>query len=172
MKRALAHAKAVAERRRAGERVGLLVVSLHDWQGGLWFDGRPEVCRVVLPADLAVDDADWSVCLALDVVVCGSAPDAVFADAVRSVIRSGAVSCWGDFADGFSLLSLTPAGAVVAMDDPVPVSKLGAALRSYRSAALALRLGGYGSRVFDAARTAMFGPLLADLKSSLCGADQ
>lgn len=169
MKRALAYAKAVADRRRAGERVGLLVVALHDWQAGTWFD-RPEVCRVVLPDDVAVDAADWSICLALDVVVCGSAPDAVFFDAVRAVIAAGAVSVWGDFADGICPLGCTPAGSVVAMQPGVPAGKLGAAVRDWRASALALRVGGYGSRVFDAARDAMFGPLLSDMRGALHGA--
>jgi len=171
MRRPLAHGKAVAERRRAGERVGLLVVSLHDWQGGTWFDGRPEVSRVVLPADLAVNDADWSVCLALDVVVCGSAAEGMFYDAVRAVVAAGAVSCWGDFDAGICRLEVLPAGSVVAVSDPLPHAKLGATLRDYRTTALALHLGGYKSRAFDAVRTALFGGLLADLQNSLVGAE-
>ena len=167
MKRALAYAKAVAGRRRNGERVGLLVVSLHGWKDGLWFDGRPEVCRVMLPDDLAVADAEWSVCLALDVLVCGSASDEVFNEAVRAVVAAGAVSVWGEFADGVHRLSLIGDGKVVAEDGPVPVAKLGALLRAWRPAAMALCLGGYGSRVFDPAREALFGPLLAELRAAL-----
>jgi len=171
MRRPLAHGKALAERRRAGERVGLLVVSLHDWKAGTWFVGRQEVSRVVLPADLAVCDADWSVCLALDVVVCGSATDAVFYDAVRAVVAAGAVSCWGDFDSGICRLDVLPAGSAVAVSDPLPAAKLGAALRHYRTTALALRLGGYKSRAFDAVRAALFGGLLGELQNSLVGAE-
>ena len=168
MKRALAYAKAVAERRRNGERVGLLVVSLHGWKDGLWFDGRPDVCRVMLPNDLAVADADWSVCLALDVLVCGSASDEVFNDAVRAIVASGAVSVWGEYADGVHRLSLIGRGKVVAEDGPWPVQKLGAVLKAWRFAAMALRFGGYGSRVFDTAREALVGPFLAELQAGLC----
>lgn len=168
----LAFSRDVIARRKDGVRIGLLVVSLHDWKGGSWLDGRPEVCRVVLPADLAVLNADWSVCLALDVLICGSAPDDVFYDSVRSVIRAGAVSCWGEFSEGVALLSELPSGAVVAVNDPVPANRLGAALRSYRTGALALGVGGYRSRVFDPAWTAMFSPLIAEIQSAMTGVDQ
>lgn len=167
----MAYAKAVAERRRNGERVGLLVVAVHDWNAGKWFEASPEVCRVMLPADLAVDEADWSVCLALDVVLTGAANDEVFFSAVRSAIAAGAVSCWGEFADGVHRLAVIGRQTVVAVEGPFPINKLGAALRAFRSDALALRIGGYGSRVFDAVRTATFGPLLAELSTALSGAE-
>jgi len=166
----MGYAKAVAERRRAGERVGLLVVAVHDWSAGSWFEGRPEVCRVVLPDDLAVEAADWSVCLALDVVVCGSAGDAVFNAAVRAVLAAGAVSCWGEYSDGLHRLAAVGRRGVVAVDGPFPPAKLGAVLQAYRPTALALGIGGYGSRVFEATRAAMFGPLLAELHDSLAEA--
>lgn len=172
MKRAMAYAKAVAERRRNGERVGLLVVSLHGWKDGLWFDGRPDVCRVMLPADLAVADADWSVCLALDVLVCGSAGDEVFNDAVRAITAAGAVSVWGEFADGVHRLALIGRGKVVAVEGGWPVQKLGALLRDFRGLAMALRIGGYGSKVFDAARSAMFGQCLGELNAAVCESGQ
>ncbi len=172
MRRALAYAKAVADRRRAGERIGLLVVSVHGWDAGKWFEGSPEVCRVLLPADTAVESADWSVCLALDVLVCGDADDAVFCAVVRAILAAGAVSCWGEFSDGVHRVAVLGTGKVVAVEGPVPVHKLGAALRLFRPAALALRIGGYGSRAFDAVRAAMFGPLLAELNASLCEAGQ
>lgn len=66
--RSLAYAKQVEARIAAGDRIGLLIVSLHCWRSGDWFEGRDDVCRVVLPADLEVDRADWSIALARDVV--------------------------------------------------------------------------------------------------------
>lgn len=170
MRRSLAFAKKLAEHRRSGGRVGLLVISLHDWKAGQWFENSPEVFRVVLPDDLPVDAADWSVCLALDVLLCGSADDVAFSAAVRFVLAAGAVSVWGDYADGVHRLEALSTGSVVAVDGPYPVAKLGAVLRSFRSAALALRLGGYGSRVFDSVRDAMFGALLAELRGALAEA--
>ena len=167
MRRALAFAKRLADHRRAGGRVGLLVVSLHDWQAGLWFEGAPEVFRVVLPDDLSVDTADWSVCLALDVLICGSADDAVFNAVVRGALEAGAVSAWGDFNNGVHRLEVLSTGSVIAVDGPFPLAELGAALQLFRPAALALRIGGYGSRVFDAVRSAMFGALLAELQGAL-----
>lgn len=172
MRRALAYAKAVADHRRAGERVGLLVVSVHDWNSGKPFVPSPEVCRVLLPAYMAVEAADWSVCLALDVLVCGDADDAVFCSVVRAVLAAGAVSCWGEFSDGVHRLATVGTGKVVAVDGPVQLNEFGAALRLFRTAALALRIGGYRSRAFDAVRAAMFGPLLAELSDSLCEAGQ
>lgn len=167
MKRAMAYGKAVAERRRSGERIGLLVVSLHGWDDGKWFESSPEVCRVMLPADLAVDDADWSICLALDVLLCGTAPDDLFREAALACMRHGAVSCWGEFADGIHRLASTPMGAVVSVDGPFPIRKLGSVLNAFRPVAIALGLGGYGSKMFDAVHAAMFGDLVVELQAAL-----
>jgi hypothetical protein len=73
--RPLAYAKQVSARIASGERVGLLVVSLHCWSSGDWFMHRDDVARVVLPSDLPVERADWSIALARDVVVCGPVPE-------------------------------------------------------------------------------------------------
>mgnify|MGYP001362128851 CR=1 FL=1 len=59
--RPLAYGNDVMERRARGERVGLLVVAVHDWDAGQWYAGRPEVCRVVLPSDLPIEAADWTI---------------------------------------------------------------------------------------------------------------
>ena len=64
-----AYAKQVEGRIAAGDRIGLLIVSLHCWRSGDWSEGRDEVARVVPPVDLEVDRADWSIALARDVVV-------------------------------------------------------------------------------------------------------
>ncbi|MBK8399989.1 MAG: hypothetical protein IPL29_02625 [Propionivibrio sp.] len=49
--RAPAYAKALMARRRRGERIGLLVVAVHDWHAGEEFTAHAEVARVVLPPD-------------------------------------------------------------------------------------------------------------------------
>lgn len=167
MRRALAYAKAVAERRRSGERIGLLVVSLHGWDDGKWFEGSPEVCRVMLPADTAVEDADWSLCLALDVLLCGPAPDGVFNAAALACLQHGAVSCWGEFADGVHRLAATRRGSLLAVDGPFPIRKLGAVLNAFRPAAIALGIGGYGSKIFDTVHAALFGDLLVELRAAV-----
>lgn len=157
MPRALAYAKDLAARRRNGERVGLLVVSVGDWEAGKWYEGRPEVCRVMLPADVAPAEADWSVAIALDVLVCGSAPDAVFYAACDALHRAGAASLWGDFEGGFYRLEHhpSPTGKFpnwVSVGDGIPLQKLGAAVKAYREQAILQRIGVYGSQKYKAAR--------------------
>jgi hypothetical protein len=162
MRKALAYARALAERRARRERVGLVVVSLHDWNSGKWFDDRPEVARLVLPADVPVDAADWSVCLACDVLLCGSAPDPVFYAACDALAKFGAASVWGAFDDGVHLIERC-GKSWVSVDGPFAAEKLGAALRRQRTAAVALRLGVYASRVYDSARAAMVQPMIEAL---------
>lgn len=154
MAKALAYAKALTDRRTSGARVGLLVVAIHDWEAGKWFEARPEVCRVLLTNDLAVDAADWSIALALDVIVCGTADDALFYSVCDALRRCGAASIWGEFSDGVWLLE--PVGKRwLAVEGPYDLGRLGAALRSHREVMMMLRKGFYGSRVFDGARTAI-----------------
>lgn len=154
MRRLPAYAKELVERRQNGERVGLAVVSLHDWKAGLWFDGRPEVVRVVVPADLPVATVDWSWALALDVVVCGAASDTDFYAACDALQAAGAASLWGEFADGVWLLE-RGFRLWSAVDGPVALKTLPSSLRLHRTVMMMLRRGFYGSRVFDAARSAL-----------------
>lgn len=164
MLKPLAYSKSLIDKRQAGQRVGLLVVSVHDWASGKWFDDRAEVARVVLPPDVAVDAADWSVCLALDCIVTGAAVDGTFLEAGAALQRCGAASVWGEFADGFWLLE--PVGRrMAAVEGPYPLNRMGAVLRQHREAMMMLRLGFYGSRVFNAARLALVDNVagLADL---------
>jgi hypothetical protein len=167
MLRALPYAAALSDRRMAGERVGLLVVSVHDWNAGKWFEAKPEVGRVVLPADVAVDAADWSICLALDCLVCGAAVDGTFYEVCDALKRCGAASVWAEMEDGICLIE--PVGRRwVVIDGPYQLNKLGAALRKHRETAMMLGLGFYGSRVFNAARLALIDNVagLADLLKS------
>lgn len=164
MLKPLAYSKALLEKRKAGQRVGLLVVSLHDWASGQWFAERPEVARLVLPADVPVDAADWSICLALDCVVTGAASDETFFAACAALQRFGAASVWGEFEDGFWFLE--PVGRrMLAVDGPYPLARMGAVLRQHRETMMWLQLGFYGSRVFNAARLALIDNVagLADL---------
>ena len=164
MRRPLAYGKDLLARRQAGDRVGLLVVSVHDWEAGTWFAGRPEVARVVLPDDVPVADADWSPCMALDCVVTGGAVDGIFYAVCAALRTCGAASVWGEFDDGLHLLE--PVGKrFVSVEGPVALPAFGAALRRHRAEAMWLRLGFYGSRIFDQARMAMIDhvPGLADL---------
>lgn len=160
-RRLLAYGKDVAERRRSGQRIGLLVVVLHDWDAGLWFDGKPEVARVVLPADLAVADADWSLVMALDVLVCGSAKDDVFYAACDALEQAGAASIWGYVNNGFWLLKRAykqwlPMPRIDSYkEQPVPINELSAYLKKFREISIMLRHDFYASRIFDDARRAL-----------------
>ena len=156
--RPMAYAKDFAARRRNGERCGLLVISVHGWESGKWFEGRPEVSRLLLPADVPVAEADWSVCLALDVLLCGPAPDEVFNAALLAAKDGGAASLWAEYEDGFHRLD--GRRLLHSAEGPYTVGELGAALRAFRPVAIGLRIGMYGSRVFDAARAAMAAPFL------------
>jgi hypothetical protein len=150
----LAYGKALLEKRQAGQRVGLLVISVHDWEAGKWFEDRTEVARLVLPADVPVDAADWSICLALDCIVTGAVVDGIFFEACAALKRCGAASVWGDFSEGICLLE--PVGQrMVAVEGPYPLYRMGAVLRQHRETMMMLKLGLYGSRVFNAARLAL-----------------
>lgn len=154
MPRALAYAKDLAARRRNGERVGLLVVSVGDWDAGKWYEGRPEVCRVMLPADVAPAEADWSVAVALDVVVCGDCPEQLFYEVCAFLERAGAASIWGDFSDGLWLLE-RGVKWWHAVEGPYDLGRFGGVLRQHRTVMMMLRQGFYASRIFDAARQAI-----------------
>jgi hypothetical protein len=161
MRKALAYSRALTERRARRERVGLVVVSLHDWEAGKWFEGRPEVARLVLPADVLVDAADWSVCLACDVLICGDAPDALFYQ-VCDALEKFAASLWGEFETG--IYRVERCGKSWFSDDgPFEVARLGAALREFRVRAMCFRIGMYGSRMFDSAREAWLRPFIEAL---------
>lgn len=154
MAKVLAYAKSVIDRRQSGARIGLLVVAVSDWEAGKWFESRPEVCRVLLTEEVAVDAADWSISLALDCVVCGHADDARFYSVCNALRRAGAASIWGEFDDGIWLLE--PVGKRwLAVEGPYHLGRLGAALRSHREVMMMLRKGFYGSRIFDGARQAI-----------------
>lgn len=152
--RSLAYAKQVEARIAAGERIGLLIVSLHCWRSGDWFEGRDDVCRVVLPADLDVDRADWSIALARDVVVCGPVADGLADAALDALARSGAASLWLDTSAGIQRVE-KHGGAWCGMCAPLPAKKLGAALRAHRHDAILFREGFYASRIYAAAREAL-----------------
>lgn len=158
-----AYAKAVIGRRKLGERIGLLVVSLHDWSAGQDLAARPNVARVVVAEDTLPHELDWSFCVALDCLVVGDCEDAVFWAAVTMIYAAGAASIWGDF--GGSIFRLerwlsksTPLG-FYAEEGPVPVERLGRAVAANREYGLMCRRGVYGTPMFDAARVQLLNKL-------------
>lgn len=164
-----AYAKDLLARRRSGERIGLLVVGVHDWEFGRRLAERPNVARLVVPDDALPHALDWSCAVALDCLVGGECLPAVFMAAAVMLSRVGAASVWGEFDDGIWLLEpLSTASrrrTLFASEGPLKPNDLPAAIRNYRERCLLTRTGVYGTPAFDAARAALydqiFGPLSA-----------
>lgn len=155
-----AYGKALVARRKLGERIGLLVVAVHDWEVGVDLASRPNVARVVVPEDTLPHELDWSPCVALDCLVCGDCPEPVFYAAVTMLHAAGAASIWGQFADGVARLEpmrskMAPFG-FIATDTPFPIQSLGIALQMYREWALMTRAGVYGTKAYAPARFDVF----------------
>jgi hypothetical protein len=162
-----AFGKALIGRRKLGERIGLLVVAVHDWDAGKELASRSGTARVVVDVDQLPHELDWSCAVALDCLIVGGCAEAVFYATATMLFAAGAASIWGEFEDGIWRLERwpypgCPSGFLVE-DGPVPAARFGTKLAAYRSWALLTRAGVYGTRVFDAARDAeyakAFGPL-------------
>lgn len=155
------------DRRRSGERIGLLVVGVHDWKVGQDLEARPNVARVVVPADALPHEFDWSCAVALDCLVCGECNESVFYAAALMLFAAGAASVWGQYDDGVWRLERCSTQmyrhGLFAAEGPFNESEFPRALKTHREYALMVRAGVYGTRLFDAARVAMFdhvfGPL-------------
>lgn len=154
-----AYANKVIGRRKLGERIGLLVVALHDWNAGQEIALRPNVRRVVLAEDTLPHELDWSCCVALDCLVVGECDESVFWAAVTMIYAAGAASIWGEFAGGVYRLERWPSRLVprgfYADEGPIPVGKLGRAVDANRTYGLLFRRGVYGTPMFDAARASL-----------------
>lgn len=156
-----AFARDVMARRQAGERIGLLVVSVHSWRAGKWFEARPDVARVVVPPDQPAGLLRFDCALQLDVVLCGDCPDDVLYDAADSLLLYRPASIWAEFDGGFCRLDRLRSGWI-ADGDAVPLSGLAAAVRAYRMYALAREIGPYADRAFDPARQAFIAGILGE----------
>jgi hypothetical protein len=154
-------------RRKAGERIGLLIVSVHDEAAGRELALRSGTAHIQVRVDMLPHELDWSCAVALDCVILGTCSQALFYATATMLYAAGAASIWGEFDDGIWRLerwhsASCPTG-FYADDGPVPLSRLGEALAFHRSWALMRRAGVYGTELFDAARDAefskIFGPL-------------
>ena len=160
--RSAPYSRELMERRRAGERIGLVVVAL-DWKAGLDLAQKPNVARVVAPDGFDVRQASWAAVSSLDVALVGGVDESRFYDAAAAIWRSGVASLWGEFCDGFYRMSPGRcSGRWVAEDGPVESVKLGAALRRFRELSLLCASGVYGAASFAAARRAMFDLVFGD----------
>lgn len=156
----LAYGKQLVGRRKLGERVGLLVVALHDWNAGLDVAARTGVARVMLAEDVLPHEADWSCAVALDCLVVGECDPAVFYAAVTMLFAAGAASIWGQFADGVYLLRRWPSRCCpmgfYAEGEAISPGRFARALSVHRDCSLLIRAGVYGTNLFDSARAEVF----------------
>lgn len=95
--------------REAGQRIGLLVVSVHDWRAGADLAKRENVARVVVPPDLPPEGCDLSLVCGLDVLVCG-VEGAAHDMAIRGACAYRAASVWIDTRAGMQRVEVLAAG--------------------------------------------------------------
>lgn len=155
-----AFGKQLIQRRKLGERIGLVVIAVHDWDAGLDLAARSGTARLVVDIADMPHELDWSSVVALDCLVLGECDPSVFYAAATMVFAAGAASLWGDFQDGIwrldrSTSRYAPTG-FVAVDGPVVPARLGSALAHHRTWSLMASSGAYGAPVFDAAREAAY----------------
>lgn len=162
-----AFAKPLIARRKLGERIGLVVVAVHDWEAGMDLAARSGTARIVMAEDNQPHELDWSCCVALDCLIVGECDELMFYATATMLFAAGAASIWGVFHDGIWRLErwlshCCPMG-FFADDGPIPPARFGSALALYRSWALLTRAGVYGTKLYDSARDAAyaqaFGPL-------------
>jgi hypothetical protein len=172
-----AYARPLLARRKRGERIGLLVVALHDDHAGSEYVARSHTARIQLTEDMLPHEMDWSCVVALDCLLVGQCDDAVLYAAATMLYAAGAASIWAEYPDGVHRLerwhsTACPTG-FYACDGPVPPARLGAALAAHRAWALMRRDGVYGTELFDASRDAQFehtfGPLASKAQNWLAG---
>lgn len=170
-----AYGKQVLLQRKQGERVGLLVVGLHDWNAGLEIASRSGVARVVVDECDLPHELDWSFAVALDCLVVGEVDDSIRFAAVTMLYAAGAASIWAVFPDGLWRLErwVSPAcpHGFYAVDGPIPEARLGRAIDAHRAFGLLTWRGVYGTSLFDAVRAAAFektfGPAAAVMQTKL-----
>ena len=162
-----AYGHPLLERRQAGERIGLLVVGVHDWRAGREIETRPNVARVVLAEDKLPHELDWSCAVALDCLIVGECADPVFYATALMLFAAGAASVWGEFADGFWRLErgstkLYPHG-LHAADGPFSDRELARRMKIHREWSIMRREGVYGTKPYAQARRALFGTIFLHL---------
>lgn len=170
-----AYGRPLIGRRKAGERIGLLVVAVHDESAGHDLASRPNAARVAVLEDALPHELDWSCAVALDCIVVGDCSESLFYATVTMLYAAGAATIWRLFDDGLWRMerwqsACCPMGFYAA-DGPYDGDRLGVALATHRSWALMRRAGVYGTPIFEEARTAefsrAFGPAAAMVQQRL-----
>jgi len=159
-----AYAKEVIAKRQRGERIGLLVVAIHDWQAGKWFEGRQEVSRVVVPQDLPPNSIRFDCAHALDVLLCGSGSNDDLDAVADALTKAEPASIWAEFDSGIWRIERVGLKYAewCAVDGPFPVQWLARAVQNHRSACLISGRGIYSRPVFAEARRAAFISIFGD----------
>lgn len=154
--RAPAHARKIRELRESGQRIGLLLVAVDDWEGGWEFVSQDAVQRVVVPPELDASQVDLSVAVALDCLICGTDDASRLSAVAVELFRVGAASVWGEFASGLWCMEFWPHGMpwYVCTTGPVPTGRFGRALKFHRDLSLMLGEGLYAAPMFQEARAA------------------
>lgn len=160
-RRAPAYAREVSARRQRGERVGLLVVAVHDWQAGRWFDGRQEVARVVVSDDQPLHSVRFDCAHALDVLICGAGSAKDFEQLADALAKAEPASVWAEYEDGIWRMDRTK-GGWLAVEGPLPVQWLARAIQTHRAWCLMRGEGIYGRPVFADARLAAYASVFGD----------
>lgn len=163
--RRLAYATELLAARANCERVGLVVVGVHDWDGPRAWVGAPGVAQLVLAPDVAPEAADWSPLALLDVLVTAcagvdGASDAPWHDVVMAAFANGAASVWVELDAGVQRVYLLR-GRMLG-DRVVPRRKFGAALREHRVRCLAFADWPFDDAAFDDARRAHYAEMIGD----------
>lgn len=128
-------------RRKLGDRIGLLIVGVHDWSFGDEIISRDGVARVVVPEDMLPHEIDWSVAAGLDCLIGGieeKTDERVLYAAAGELRAAGAASVWATFGDEVwrlvkneSRLFLASMG-FEACDGPATFRNLGRAIARFR----------------------------------------
>jgi hypothetical protein len=166
VKKLPAYSKSLISRRKLGERIGLLIVAVHDWEAGRDLEARSGTARIVVAEDCLPHELDWAPAVALDCLVVGECQESVFYATVTMLHAAGAASIWGEYSTGILRIEqwkskCCPTGFYT-VDPPVSIEKFSAELRRYRELALVTRLGNYANPIFATARLAAFRNVFGD----------
>lgn len=159
--KAPAYARDVLAMKQSGQRIGLLVVSVHDWDAGKDLADKPGVARIVIPQDLPPEGADLSLLTALDVLLVGEDSPA-FWMAVRGAFAWRAATVWIDDKD--DVLRLTDYPTLTTMQR-APRSRLAHALTAHRDGMLLSREWPYDQPVFEPARQSLMRRLFGSMEA-------
>lgn len=164
----LAYARDVLAMRERGERIGLLVLAVHDWNAGKWLAGKPNVARVVVPEDTPPEGCDLSLVFGLDVLVCGVDSPA-FDMAVRGALAYRAASVWIETRQGLQRVEVMPASHMIIGFEVVPPVSFARTLAARRELMLATGDWPFDQPAFAPMRAAMLSRVLGQAQAeALC----